>query len=116
MSGRQGQGTQTGILLRSWLIEWVGEGAERGGEEWRNNRQPKKAEEEAARKEAEQATRGKSLAPKLRKRDIGQKLYDNFERFERCILENGDGRRRRDEWLVLANSEAIQKQRMHKQI
>lgn len=102
MSGRPGQGKQTGILLRIWLIEWVGEGAERGGGgggEWRNNRQPKKAEEEAAGKEAEQATRGKSLAPERRERDIGRKLYDNFERFERCMLENGDGRRRRDGWM-----------------
>lgn len=99
MSGRRGQGKQTGIFLRSWLIEWVGEGAERGGEEWRNNRQPKKAEEEAVWKEAEQATRGKSLAPECRERDIGQKLYDNFERFERFMLENGDGRRRRDGWM-----------------
>ena len=66
------------------LAEWRKKQKEKRGNDW----QPKRAEkEEAAGKEAEQATRRRSLASECGEREIGQKLYAKFERFERRILE-----------------------------
>ena len=66
------------------LAEWRKKQKEKRGNDW----QPKRAEEEeAVGKEAEQAARGKSLASEYGEREIGQKLYVNFERFERRISE-----------------------------
>ena len=69
------------------LIEWRKEQKERR----RNKHSKEKAEEKEVVKEAQQAERGQSLAPKRREYDIGHDLYDYFDRFKRRILENDDG-------------------------